>query len=315
MRVCVVGAGVIGTIYGLVLARTGHGVTHYVRPGAGDRLRAGFDVNLLDARGEAPVETLTTYRPRVVERLDAGHPFDLILASVRHDSLPALLPVLADGAGTAEILMFNNLWSSFDAIDAMVSGRYLWGFPVAGGGFEAGRLEAALLGTVRLGDPSGSATNRVESLELLFSECGLGVEVERDMLSWLWVHFATEAGIVAAAAKAGGVDAFLDDVEQIATGVLAVREAFAVVRARGVDVEAVPDARMFLAPEREVAAGIKQRYLVDRAARKIMERHTDGAELKRIYGDVVATGRTLGVDMPTLEACGPFVQALPDGRA
>jgi ketopantoate reductase len=53
MRVCVVGAGVIGTIYGSVLAAAGNDVTHYVRPGAGERLRVGVDVNLLDARGEA----------------------------------------------------------------------------------------------------------------------------------------------------------------------------------------------------------------------------------------------------------------------
>ena len=44
-----------------------------------------------------------------------------------------------------------------------------------------------------------------------------------------------------------------------------------------------------------------------------MERHTGGAELKRIYGDVVETGRSLAVEMPALEACGTFVAALPDG--
>jgi 2-dehydropantoate 2-reductase len=247
----------------------------------------------------------------VIERLDAADRFELILASVRHDQLSALLPVLAEGAGDAEILLFNNLWSSFDPIDAVLAGRYVWGFPVAGGGFEDGRLEAALLGTVRLGDPSGAAAGRLESVGRVFDACGLTVEVELNMLAWLWVHFATEAGIIGATAKAGGVAAFLDDAARIADGVLAVRDAFAVVQARGVDPASVPDAHMFLAPEHDVALAIKQLYAVDRAARKIMERHTGGPELKRIYGDVVATGRSLAVEMPTLEACGPFVEALP----
>ena len=179
MRICVVGAGVIGTIYGLVLAQAGNDVTHYVRPGAGDRLRAGVDVSLLDARGGTPVEALQRYAPPVIERLDAEDPFALILASVRHDQLPALLPVLAGGAGDAEVLLFNNLWSSLEPIDAVLSGRYLWGFPVAGGGFEDGRLEAALLGTVRLGDPSGAAADRLDSAGRMFEECGLSVEFAR----------------------------------------------------------------------------------------------------------------------------------------
>lgn len=254
---------------------------------------------------------MTRYAPPVIARFDAGDPFELILASVRHDQLPALVPVLADGAGEAEILVCNNLWSSLDPIDAVLRGRYLWGFPVAGGGFEDGRLEAALLTTVRLGDPSGAAADRLESLGRLFGGCGLSVEFEAGMLAWLWVHFAIEAGIIAAAAKAGGVAAFLDDVERIADGVLAVRDAFAVVKAGGIEPASVLDAQMFVAPEHEAAVGIKQFYAVDRAARKIMERHTGGAALKRIYGDVVATGRSLAVEMPALEACGPFVEALP----
>ncbi|MGZ4219914.1 MAG: ketopantoate reductase family protein [Solirubrobacteraceae bacterium] len=312
MRVCVVGSGVIGTIFGLVLAQAGNDVTHYLKPGSGARLREGVEVNLLDARGEPVVESSARYSPPVVERLDGGDGFDLVLASVRHDQLPALLPVLAQGAGRAEVLLFGNLWSSLEPVDAVLAGRYVWGFPVAGGGFEDGRLEAAMLSSVRLGDPAGAAVRRLESLARVFGGCGLTVEFEPHMLAWLWVHFATEAGIIGAAAKAGSVAAFLDDVERIVDGVLAVRDAFGVVKARGVDPSSVPDAQMFMAPEHEVALGIKQLYTVDRAARKIMERHTGGAELKRIYGDVLASGRSLGVRMPTLEECGPFVDELPD---
>jgi len=39
MRVCVVGLGVIGSIYGSVLAAAGNTVIHYVRPGAAGLLR------------------------------------------------------------------------------------------------------------------------------------------------------------------------------------------------------------------------------------------------------------------------------------
>ena len=66
MRICVVGTGVIGTIYGLALSEAGHDVVHLVRPGRAERLREGVSVNLLDARGEEPVERGVKYRPKLV---------------------------------------------------------------------------------------------------------------------------------------------------------------------------------------------------------------------------------------------------------
>ena len=68
-------------------------------------------------------------------------------------------------------------------------------------------------------------------------------------------------------------------------------------------------------PEGVVAQGIMELYEADRAARRIMERHAGGEELTRIYFDVLATGRELGVAMPALEPLGPFVAALTTGAA
>ena len=310
MDVCVVGSGVIGSIYGHALAEAGNDVTHFVRPGHGARLREGVEVRLLDARTEGEDEVRVTYRPRVVEVLDADRPYELIVASVRHYQVPELLPVLAAGAGAAEILFFNNLWTSFEPVDAYLRGRYLWGFPVAGGGFEGRVLHAAVLGDVQLGCPAGRPGERVERTSQVFSGCDFHVEIQVDILAWLWVHFAVEAGVIATAIKAGGVDGFLGSVDHIADAVLAVRDALAVVRARGVNVGTQPAAQMFAAPEYVVAQGIKELYEAEPAARRIMERHTGGEELKRIYLDVVGTGRELGVAMPVLEPLRPFVEAL-----
>jgi 2-dehydropantoate 2-reductase len=310
MDICVIGSGVIGSIYGHVLAEAGNDVTHLVRPRHGSRLREGIELRLLDARTEGGNEVQATYRPRVVEALDPDRPFELILASVRHYQVPGLLPVLAAGAGPAEILFFNNLWTSFEPIDAFLRGRYLWGFPVAGGGFEGKVLHAALLGDVQVGQRGRPSADRVDRIIGLFSACNLQVDVEPDILAWLWVHFAVEAGVIGTAIKAGGVDEFLGSVDRITEAVLAVRDGLAVVRARGVDVDAQPDAQMFGASERIVAEGIKELYEADRAARRIMERHTGGEELRRIYFDVLVTGHDLGVEVPVLDSLRRFVEAL-----
>ena len=203
-----IGFGVIGTIYGCVLAEAGHDVLHYVRPGRAAVLRGGAKVSVLDARAGEAKERRLSYRPELVEGLD-GVGADVVLASVRHYQLDELLPLLANARPEADLLFFNNLWTSFEPADAQLRGRYLWGFPVAGGGYEDGVLEAAPLPAVHLGVVPGADGSRLEALIDLFSGCGLEVEVQTDMLAWLWTHFAVEAGVIATAIRAGGVDTFL----------------------------------------------------------------------------------------------------------
>lgn len=308
MRICVVGSGVIGTIYGSVLSKAGHDITHYVRDIASTPLAGGVDIRLLDGRDPIGAEVTVPYCPRLAERINPG--YDLILASVRHYQVDGLLPVLASAGGGADVLFFNNWWRTFDAIDQLPDrGRYLWGFPVAGGGWDGNRLEAALLGEVRLGEVDGRSTDRVRRIASLFQGCDLSVDQPADIGAWLWVHFAIEAGVIGSVIAVGDAEEFLDSVDHLQRAVFAVRESLAVVQARGVDIDASSDAQMFFAPAEMVAEGIRAEYQVNRPARKIMKCHTGAEELRRIYHDVLDTGRQLGVTMPHLEALGGAVDA------
>ena len=306
MKVCVVGSGVIGTIYGLLLSDAGHDVTHYVREVALTPLAAGVTVRLLDGRNPAGSEVNHWYRPALTEHIDPG--YDLILASVRHYQVGELLPVLAATEG--DVLFFNNLWTSFAPIDrGLGAGRYLWGFPVAGGGWDGNRLEAALLGEVHLGEVDGRSSARLSRVAALFEGCGLGVNISADIGTWLRVHFAIEAGVIGSVIAVGDVEEFLNDLGHLQDAVLAARDALAVVRARGIVIDDSPDAQMFLAPAEAVAQAIYAEYQTNPAARKIMQRHNGGEELTRIYHDVLDTGRQLQVSIPHLEALADAVDA------
>lgn len=311
MRVCVIGTGVIGTIYGHLMTQAGHPVVHYVRTIDPVTARDGIRIRLLDGRTAAAPEQEVRYRARLVDSLDPGDGYDLILASVRHTQLSGLVPVLAARGGKADVLFFNNLWTGLGPIDAgLAPERYLWGFPVAGGGFRDGFLDAALLGDAHLGELDGQSTDRLARILALFDGCGLAVNLHTDMLPWLWTHFAIEAGVIGTAIKAGDPSVFLDSTDWLEQAILGVREALAVAQARGVDVTAILDAQPFFGPLQAVAAGIREQYRVDRAARKIMERHTAHDELQHIFFDVLETGRELGVEMPVLTALAPYVAAL-----
>ncbi len=309
MKVLVIGTGVIGTTYGYVLAQAGHDVAHYVRRIPAEVHADGIEIRLLDGRRSEPHEVQDVYPARIVEGFTPDDGYELILVSLKHYEVASILPQLAAGAGAANILFFNNWWADFSSIDAVLAGRYLWGFPVAGGGWVDGALDAALLDSIHIGTVPNGATAGLASTIGLFESAGLRVEVEADILHWLWVHFATEAGLIASAIAAGSIEGLLDDVGTLEAAILASREALEVCRARGVDVDAVPDAQTFLAPAEAVAIGIHDFYATNLPARRILERHTGVEELKRIYADVVQTGRELGVPMPRLSALGPAVEA------
>ena len=76
---------------------------------------------MLDARGGEPNERRLSYRPKLVEGLDDVS-VDVVLASVRHYQLSELLPLLAHAVPDAELLFFDNLWTSFELVDAQLRG-------------------------------------------------------------------------------------------------------------------------------------------------------------------------------------------------
>jgi 2-dehydropantoate 2-reductase len=50
MRVLVIGAGIVGSIYGWALAQSGHRVVHLVRSGKASALRGGLTLDMFDRR-------------------------------------------------------------------------------------------------------------------------------------------------------------------------------------------------------------------------------------------------------------------------
>jgi 2-dehydropantoate 2-reductase len=309
MKILVIGAGVIGTIYGYALAQAGNDVTHYVRPGKKVLFEDGVQMRLLDGRMKKPKEMDQFYAMKVTESIPEGHDYELILVSVRHNQIDSVLPLLKEHAGGADVLFFNGTWDTFERVDAALSrAKYLWGFPVAGGGYHGRKLEAALLDEVRIGEVDGQITPRVERIRAAFEGAGLKVDVQKDMLQWLWVHFAINCGVIAAAFKAGGSKQLLDNILRLREAILAGREALAVCRARGVDVMAYEDAKAFYLPVWIAAAGVWFTMKTNLPARKIMETHTAIDELQHMYADLQRTADELNVPMPIYKSLQGYVE-------
>jgi hypothetical protein len=122
-------------------------------------LDKGIHISLLDGRFKPAKQEEIHYQLNMVENLDDVADFELIIVCVRHYQLNTVLPIISENLGYADVLIFNGNWEGISNVNKVIpQARYLWGFPVAGGGFKEGKLDGALLDVVRIGEMNGQST-------------------------------------------------------------------------------------------------------------------------------------------------------------
>ena len=187
MRILIVGAGVIGSVYGANLLQRGHEVVVLAR---GDRLTELQEHGLIleDAergkRTELPVS--------VVEGVTAGDRYDLVLAPVRRDQLRGIVPVVRRLSDAADVLVFGNATGLCNELRASLGHRVLFGFPAAGGTREGRIVRYVLIRQQKtmLGEPDGRSSSRVRNLCDLFATAGFPTSISRNVAGWLNAHTA-----------------------------------------------------------------------------------------------------------------------------
>ena len=128
MRIVIVGAGVIGSIYGDRLARSGHDVTLLARGRRLADLRAhGLVVE--DARSGQRTQISLP----VLDELSGGDRYDLALGSRPCRAAGEHTPVLLAMADRSDVLFFGNTTGRQTELAAAIGERALFGFPAAGG--------------------------------------------------------------------------------------------------------------------------------------------------------------------------------------
>jgi 2-dehydropantoate 2-reductase len=323
MNILIIGRGAIGSLYGWALAKVGHSVTYYVRPGRANQYGPTLKVDILDARTRMQgVRVRETFSTHLVEDLPANHNYDLIIVSVQHYRLPEVVDFLAHRMGNTTVLMFNNIWTDpHEEVAALPSDQLVWGFPRAGGGFGSdGVLTGGLLKNVMFGqfgtEPGTNPTRRDLAVRELFRSSGFGIQVQRDFRGWLWFHFLVNAGLLPQALKAGSFAQMVESDAHLQQAVLNVRELIPLLAARGVNLEHhAADLALFRIPPRLAALMLKLVFRLSAFARLIVESALPGDELRRevrpISRDVLLEARRLGISVPRLEALETFFTEEP----
>jgi 2-dehydropantoate 2-reductase len=307
MKTLIVGAGIIGTIYGWAFAEAGHDVTHLVRPGKAAQFKNGFKIDMYDVRKGHKRDFIGHYAIRVTETIQPADDYELVIVPTKHYRLLETLKQLVPQTGNADYWLLTQNWDGTEAIDAIIPpSRYVYGDAKAGGKFE-GETLISTLASVDIGQVNGRHDACLDKVIALCQSAQVGVTVQENILHYLWVQYAITGGLWPALVKAGGLEAVLDNRQAGEQGLRAVRECLEVLTKRGVDLKKYPETKMYM---NSAPFGMWIASLVIKALfrfSKLVQRSSlhglgDIEEVKAFYYDLLNTGCQLGVEMPAMRA-------------
>ena len=231
VRILVLGAGVIGSVYGGKLLEAGHEVVLLAR---GSRLADLQSHGLL--LEDAQSGNRTAQSVVVTNELASDDRFDLVLVPVRSEQLASTLAVLTVMTDGSDVLFFGNTGNRGAELAAALGKRALFGFPAAGGTRDGLTIKYVMIKQQKtmLGEPDGTTTSRIRRLQLILDGAGFPTLISADIHAWLLGHAAFVVPIAFALYRVG-IDApvLAADPAAMRLMVLATREAFSALRATG----------------------------------------------------------------------------------
>jgi len=313
----VVGAGVIGTIYGWALSEAGHCVVHFVRPGKASRFGHGVPMDMFDRRKGRKRFFRGLYPLKVTEAISPSDKYELVLVPTKHYQLEVALTQLVPQSGQADFLLLTQNWQGAKAADSILSrSRYVYGDAKAGGTYSAGTL-VSTLSSVDLGPAEGALTPLATKVAAILKSAAIVATLHEDMLHYLWVQYAITGGLWPALVRAGSIESVLRDRRAGEAALAAVRECLEVVARRGVNLDSYPETRLFLNPSafrRRIGMWMFKLALrySEYAKRSSAHALDDPTEIKVFYDELMATGRQIGVPMPVMSSYAQDIASFVD---
>ncbi|MGE5137995.1 MAG: ketopantoate reductase family protein, partial [Rudaea sp.] len=136
MKILIIGAGVVGSIYAARLHWAGEQVSLLAR---GQRL-AELRENAVVLEDEGTGQRTTTPVP-LIDHLDPDDEYDLVMVIMRKDQVPWVLPMVAESRCTPNVLFVgNNVAGPEEYTRALGPERVLLGFAGSGGRREGNQV-------------------------------------------------------------------------------------------------------------------------------------------------------------------------------
>jgi 2-dehydropantoate 2-reductase len=299
VKVAVVGAGGIGSVFGGQLALAGHDVwlIHRRREVIEALARDGLRLEGPDGDRRVPVHATD----------DTTHvgAADLVLVVTKATDTRAAAEAARAliGAQTLVVTLQNGLGNLETIAEVLGAERCLLGMTYIGATLPGpGHARLTATGMSFLGEPNGALSARVEHLARAFSEAGLPTQATDRLWEMVWGKLVINAAMNATCALTGASgEAALRSEAACAWLGLVAEETAAVAAALGVSLP-YPDAAARVRQHCRDVGASKPSMLQD------MERGRP-TEIDAINGAVVREGKRLGVPTPYNEALLLLVKA------
>jgi len=300
VRILVLGAGVIGSVYAGKLLEAGHEVGLLAR---GSRLADLQSHGLLLEDAESGNRTA-----QLVASVSEPAPddrFDLVLVPVRSEQLASTLTVLTAMTDGSDVLFFGNTGNRAAELAAALGERALFGFPAAGGTRDGPTIKYVLIRAQKtmLGEPDGTTSSRIRRLQHVLEGAGFPTLISADIGAWLLGHAAFVVPIAFALYRVG-IDAprLAADPATMRLMVLATREAFTALHAAGND-EIPPNLRALYRLPTVLVIAYWRRVLNGPRGELWFGAHTRAApeEMHALARDLQEAMRHTGRPTPNLE--------------
>ena len=313
MKILVVGAGVVGSIFGWALTKSGHEVTHFVRPGRADRLAKGMPVDVLDRRPHYPEHVQEIYPIRASESIAGFESYDLVIVPTKHYTLESTLQQIAPLTRGVDTLLLTQNWQGTIAINHWLDpNHYIFGDAKAGGNLNNGSLTCALK-AIDIGTPDVKPNDCLTQFVELFKDAKIPVHVQDQMMPYLWIQYAITGGLWPGLVRAGSFKNVLHGKQNKNLIFNSVRECLTVVEARGVNLAQFPSVEVYLNPTpiTKWLASLAMTWMFtfdEYQKRCSLHALADPQEVHTFYYDLLNTGHELGVPMPAFEQYQPDME-------
>lgn len=236
-KILIFGAGVIGSTYGGLLAKSGHRVTLVAR---NTRLAELREKGLLLNRVNQQVPEKVSVE--IIDESQLHDNYDYVFVALRKGQVESALSTLSKINSSCFVFMVNNPTGYSDWIDALGSNRVLPAFPGAGGKIENGivyyEIVSKLIQPTTLGELNGKKSERLKDLRDILKNSGFEVSLSKNMDAWQKSHVAMVAPMAFVIYYDGGnnysVSGNKDAVRQMN---LAIKEKFTFLRRSGIGIE------------------------------------------------------------------------------
>jgi ketopantoate reductase len=219
---------------------------------------------MLDKRKGHKKDYLGCYTLKVTETIQESDAYELVIIPTKPYQLLPALKQLVPLAGEADYLLLTQNWNGTAEIDAILpQSRYVFGDAKAGGAFQNGVLVSTLFASLDLGQVDGAQGEPLKKMAALFELVGIKAVLQKNILHYIWVQYAINAGLWPPVVRAGSLEGVLGNPRLGDLGIRAVKECLDVVAGRGVDLKGYPETKMYANPSvlARMLAGVAIRLL------------------------------------------------------